>query len=205
MLFRSREQNRLFREVTRAYDATIETLAFALELRDHMGGHSKRVADMSVRIAEAMGIRGDDLTHIRRGAFLHDIGKIAIPDSILCKPGPLSAEEWTIMRSHPDIASDLLSRISFLRQSTAIPYFHHEKWDGSGYGQGLSGENIPIFARIFSVVDVWDSLSSDRVYERAWLREKVVEYCRAHAGSHFDPEVVAIFLEILKQQSRSAA
>lgn len=199
------ERNRLFQELTRAYDVTIETLALALELRDRERGDSgRRVADMTVRIAEAMGIGSEEITHIRRGAFLHDIGKIAIPDTILRKPGPLSADEWTVVRRHPVVAGDLLSQVNFLRQATAIPCCHHEKWDGSGYPRGLRGEEIPLAARIFAVVDVWDALSSDRVYGRAWPREKVIAYCRDNAGSHFDPRVVAVFLEILEQESGTA-
>ena len=196
------ERSRLFREVTDAYDVTIETLALALELRGRdMGGHGRRVAEMTVKVARGMGVDEDEIVNIRRGAFLHDIGKIAIPDSILHKPGPLSAEEWTIMRRHPDVACDLLSQISFLRPATVIPCFHHEKWDGSGYPRGLRGEEIPLPARIFSVVDVWDALSSERVYEPAWPEERVIAYCRDHSGSHFDPRVVTLFLDILEKES----
>ncbi len=200
------ERNRLYREVTNAYDVTIETLALALELRGRdMGGHGRRVAEMTVKVAEAMGISDDELINIRRGAYLHDIGKIAIPDNILHKPGPLTAEEWTIMRRHPDVACEILSQISFLRPATVIPCSHHEKWDGSGYPRGLRGEEIPLAARIFSVVDVWDALSSERVYEPAWPEEKVIAYCREHSGKHFDPRVVEVFLNILEKCSFSTS
>ena len=199
------ERSRLYRELTDAYDVTIETLALALELRGRdMGGHGRRVADMTVKVARGMGIDEDEIINIRRGAFLHDIGKIAIPDSILHKPGPLSAEEWTVMRRHPEVACELLSQISFLRPAVVIPGFHHEKWDGSGYPRGLRGEDIPLPARIFAVVDVWDALSSERVYEPAWPVERVVAYCRDHSGSHFDPRVVDAFLEVLKKESSAS-
>ncbi len=200
------ERNRLFKEVTSAYDVTIETLALALELRGKdMGGHGRRVAKMSVRIAEIMGLGEEEIVNIRRGAFLHDIGKIAIPDEILHKPGPLSAEEWTIMRRHPDVACELLAQISFLRPAIVIPCCHHEKWDGSGYPRGLRGEEIPLAARIFAIVDVWDALSSERVYEPAWPEPKVIAYCRNHSGSHFDPRVVEVFLDILEKEPLPAA
>ena len=199
------ERDRLFQDLTKAYDVIIETLALALELRDNdMGGHGRRVAEMSVRVARAMGVSEEELTHIRRGAFLHDIGKIAIPDTILHKPGPLSAEEWMIMRRHPGVACELLSQIGFLRPAVAIPCCHHEKWDGSGYPLGLSGEDIPLAARIFSVVDVWDALSSERVYEGAWLEKEVIAYCRTHSGSHFDPQVVTVFLKVLGEEASPA-
>ena len=199
-----KERNRLFQEVTNAYDVTIETLTLALELRDRdTGGHGRRVAEMTVKVAESMGVSGEDLVHIRRGAFLHDIGKIAIPDNILRKPGPLSAEEWKVMRQHPIVAGELLSQITFLRPALAIPACHHEKWDGSGYPGGLRGEAIPLSARIFAVVDVWDALSSERPYESAWSQEDVITYCREQSGSHFDPQVVGVFLKVLEEESHA--
>jgi PAS domain S-box-containing protein len=200
------ERNRHFQELTNAYDVTIETLALALELRDRdMGGHGRRVAEMSVKVAQAMGLSLEEITHLRRGAFLHDIGKIAIPDTILHKPGPLSDEEWTVMHRHPGVACELLSQINFLRPAIDIPCCHHEKWDGSGYPRGLSGEDIPLAARIFSVVDVWDALSSERVYEGAWSQRDVIAYCRDHSGSHFDPRVVTVFLEVLGEDASPPA
>ena len=195
------ERVRLLLEVTQAYDATIEAWSLALEIRDlDIQGHCRRVAEMTVKVAAAMGLAGDDLVHIRRGAFLHDIGKIALPDSILRKPGPLTHEEWESMRRHPEVAYELLSKISFLRPAITIPYCHHEKWDGSGYPRGLAGEEIPLAARIFTVVDVWDALSSERSYNGAWNRADVTAYCRDQAGSHFDPQVVDAFLGVLERE-----
>ncbi|MBI4316523.1 MAG: HD-GYP domain-containing protein, partial [Chloroflexi bacterium] len=130
----------------------------------------------------------------RRGALLHDIGKMGVPDSILLKPGPLTDEEWVIMRLHPQLAYDMLSPINYLRSALDIPYCHHEKWDGTGYPRGLKGEQIPLAARPFAVVDVWDALRSDRPYRAAWPEEKVIEHIKAGSGSHFDPQVVEAFL-----------
>jgi diguanylate cyclase (GGDEF)-like protein/PAS domain S-box-containing protein len=183
-------------DLAAAYDATIEGLSRALDLRDHeTEGHSRRVTEMSVRLAQVMGIDDDDvLVQIRRGALLHDIGKMGIPDRILHKPGPLDEGEWAIMREHPRYAVEMLSPIEFLRPALEIPYCHHERWDGCGYPRGLSGEQIPLAARIFAAVDVWDALSSDRPYRRAWPREKVASYVRSLAGTHLDPRVVEAFL-----------
>jgi HD-GYP domain-containing protein (c-di-GMP phosphodiesterase class II) len=136
------------------------------------------------------------MLHVRRGALLHDIGKMGIPDSILLKPGPLSEAEWVIMRRHPNYAYELLSPIDYLRQALDIPHYHHEKWDGSGYPYHLEHERIPITARIFSIVDVWDALRSDRPYRAGWPDEKVMDYLRAEAGKHFDPEVVKAFMSL---------
>lgn len=198
------ERARLLLDVTQAYDTTIETLALALELRDRdMRGHGRRVAEMTVKVARAMGINDDEITHIRRGAFLHDIGKIAIPDSILRKAGPLSDEEWAVMRRHPVVACELLSQVSFLEPALAIPCHHHEKWDGTGYPNGLRGEEIPLAARIFTVVDVWDALSTDRIYAGARSQKDAVDYCRSLSGSHFDPRVVEAFLSVLEQEAGS--
>jgi HD-GYP domain-containing protein (c-di-GMP phosphodiesterase class II) len=141
-----------------------------------------------------MGIEGPELTHIRRGALLHDIGKLGVPDMILHKPGPLSDDEWTLMRQHPLYAYELLEPIRFLRPALAIPHSHHEWWDGSGYPCGLQGEQIPLAARIFAVVDVWDALRSDRPYRTAWSDEQVCAYLRQQAGIQFDPRVVEAFL-----------
>ncbi len=184
------------RELERAYDSTLEGWARALELRDReTEGHARRVTEMTVRLARAMGIEGEMLAHLRRGALLHDIGKMGIPDNILLKPGPLTEEEWSIMRQHPQYARDMLSPITFLHPALDIPYCHHEKWDGTGYPRELKGEEIPLAARIFAVVDVWDALTgSDRPYREAWSREKAMEYIRSQAGKHFDPRVVEVFL-----------
>ncbi len=194
--------HRTYDELIMAYDSTIEGWSRALDFRDkETEGHSERVTNLTLRIARAMGIRDRELIHIRRGALLHDIGKLGVPDKILLKPGKLDDEEWMIMKRHPVIAFDILSPISFLRSAIDIPYYHHEKWDGTGYPIGLKGEQIPISARIFAVVDVWDALLSDRPYRSAWPREKVIGHIRSLSGTHFDPEVVEIFLKMESQLS----
>jgi HD-GYP domain-containing protein (c-di-GMP phosphodiesterase class II) len=139
------------------------------------------------------------LLHIRRGALLHDIGKMGIPDAILHKPGPLTNEEWAIMRKHPQYAYDLLSSIDYLNSALDIPYCHHEKWDGSGYPRGLKKEEIPLAARIFAVVDVWDALTNDRPYRAAWSHEKTMAYIHEHSGKHFDPMVLKLFIQLIQQ------
>jgi HD-GYP domain-containing protein (c-di-GMP phosphodiesterase class II) len=185
-----------------AYDATIEGWARALDLRDNeTEGHSRRVTERTLQLAEALDVAYDELAHVRRGALLHDIGKMGIPDSILSKPGPLTPDEWEVMRKHPVYAYEMLSPIAFLRPALPIPYCHHEKWDGTGYPQGLKGEQIPFVARIFAVVDVWDALRFDRPYRRAWLPERVHDYLRSQAGSHFDPRVVEAFLLLDRPES----
>jgi len=188
------------RDLTLAYDDTIRGWAIALELRDgETEGHSQRVTEMAERLARAMGIPNELITHIRRGALLHDIGKMAIPDSILFKPGPLTREEREVMRRHPVYAYDLLASIDFLRPAMDIPYSHHERWNGTGYPLGLLGEQIPLAARIFSVVDVWDALSSDRPYRKAWPHEDVTNYLIEQSGKQFDPDVVKVFIQILEE------
>jgi PAS domain S-box-containing protein/putative nucleotidyltransferase with HDIG domain len=185
-------------ELILAYDSTLEGWSKALDLRDkETEGHSQRVTDMTLKIARVMGISDTELVHVRRGALLHDIGKMGVPDNILLKPGPLNDEEWKIMRKHSVYASELLSTIAFLRPALDIPYYHHEKWDGTGYPRGLKGEQIPLAARIFAVVDVWDALHSDRPYRPAWPEEKVREYLQDQAGKHFDPKVVEAFLSVI--------
>jgi HD-GYP domain-containing protein (c-di-GMP phosphodiesterase class II) len=151
-----------------------------------------------------MGVEEADLVHIRRGALLHDIGKMGIPDSILLKPGPLTEDEWIIMRKHPVYALELLSPIAYLRPALDIPYAHHEKWDGTGYPRGLKETQIPLAARIFAVTDVWDALTSDRPYRPAWAPEQALAYIREQAGRHFDPAVVEAFLRVVPEMSRSA-
>lgn len=181
-----------------AYDATIEGWSKALDLRDNeTENHTLRVVEMSLRLAEKMGIKNEDLIHIKRGALLHDIGKMGVPDSILHKPGPLTDEEWVIMRQHPQFAYEMLSQISYLHRALDIPSCHHEKWDGSGYPRGLKGEQIPLAARLFAVVDVWDALRSDRPYRKAWADDRVMDYIKEESGKHFDPAVVTAFLELL--------
>jgi HD-GYP domain-containing protein (c-di-GMP phosphodiesterase class II) len=184
-------------ELLRANEATIEGWAEALELRDReTEGHSRRVTGMTLDLAARFGISGEELDRVRHGALLHDIGKMGIPDAILLKPGPLSEEEFAIMKRHPLIARDLLSRLSFLDRSLDIPYCHHEKWDGSGYPNGLSGKAIPLAARLFAVVDVWDALRSDRPYRKAWPEERVLGHLASLAGTHFDPEAIEAFLAL---------
>jgi PAS domain S-box-containing protein len=180
-----------------AYDVTLEGWSRALDLRDEeTEGHTRRVTEMTMRLAKYMGMNDADLLHLHRGALLHDIGKMGIPDSILLKPGPLTEEEWAIMRKHPSYAFELLSPISFLKPALDIPYCHHEKWDGTGYPRGLKEEQIPLAARIFAVVDVWDALRSDRPYRKAWHETRVRRHIRSLSGTHFDPRVVDAFLEI---------
>jgi PAS domain S-box-containing protein len=184
-------------ELVQAYDATIEGWSHALDLRDkETEGHSQRVTDMTVQIAIAMGINKEHLIHVRRGALLHDIGKMGVPDNILLKADKLTDEEWVLMRKHPVYAYELLSPIAYLRPALDIPYCHHEKWDGTGYPRRLKGEEIPLSARIFAVVDVWDAMRSDRPYRKGWAEEKVREYIKSLAGTHFDPQVVEVFLKM---------
>ncbi len=185
--------------LTLAYDATIEGWAHALELKDmETEGHSRRVVKMTMDLARSMGISGEKLAHIRRGALLHDIGKMGVPDSILQKPGKLSEGEWEIMRRHPVYAYEWLSRIQYLVPALEIPYSHHERWDGTGYPRGIKGEQIPLEARIFAIIDVWDALNSDRPYRKAWPKEKALAHIKEQSGKHFDPEVVVNFLDMLE-------
>jgi len=184
-------------ELINAYNETIEGWAKALSLKEEeTAEHSQRVTEMTVKIAKAMGMGEEELYYVRLGALLHDIGKIGIPDSILLKPGKLTDEEWEIMRKHPVYAFQMLAPIDYLKRAIDIPYCHHEKWDGTGYPRGLKGAEIPLAARIFAVVDVWDALISDRPYRKAWPEKEARDYIRKQSGSHFDPEVVKIFMEI---------
>ncbi len=188
------------RELSQAYDSTIEGWSRALDLRDkETVGHTLRVTEMTLQLAREMDLDSEQLVHIRRGALLHDIGKMGIPDSILLKPGALTDQEWEVMRRHPVYAYEMLQPIEYLRPALDIPHYHHEKWDGSGYPHGLKGDAIPLSARIFAVVDVWDALSSDRPYRGGWPMERVHEFLRAQAGSHFDPEIVNVFLKLLEK------
>lgn len=188
-------------ELMMAYDSTLEGWSRALDLRDkETEGHSQRVTGMTVQIARKMGIRDSELVHVRRGALLHDIGKMGIPDSILHKPGALSDEEWEIMRRHPVYAYELLSPTEYLKPAIDIPYCHHEKWDGTGYPRGLKGNQIPLGARIFAIVDVWDACSSDRPYRPSWPEQKILKLIREQSGKHFDPEVVESFLDFLNEK-----
>jgi PAS domain S-box-containing protein/putative nucleotidyltransferase with HDIG domain len=181
-----------------AYDATIEGWSRALDLRDkETEGHTQRVTEMTVKLGRLFGLGEAELVHVRWGALLHDIGKMGVPDRILLKPGPLTDKEWLVMKKHPAMAFEMLSSIHYLQQALDIPYCHHEKWDGSGYPRGLIGTQIPLVARIFAVVDVWDALRSDRPYRPAWTKEKVRQHMRASSGTHFDPKVVDAFMQIL--------
>lgn len=184
-------------ELILAYDTTIEGWARALELRDQeTEGHTQRTMEITLRLARAMGMNEAELVHVRRGALLHDIGKMSIPDSILLKTGPLTEEEWQIMRRHPVYAFELLSPIAYLRPALDIPYCHHERWDGAGYPRGLKGESIPLAARIFALADIWDALNSERRYHPAWPEEQIREHIRSLAGTQFDPKVVEVFLKM---------
>ncbi len=188
-------------ELQTAYDATLEGWAAALELREkETANHSRNVVEMTLKLAEKFDFTAEEMSHIRRGALLHDIGKMGIPDSILLKPGPLTDDEWNVMRMHPIFALKLLSGIPYLKPALDIPYGHHERWNGAGYPLGLKGEDIPLPARLFAVVDVWDALSSDRPYRPAWTRISVIKYIKEQSGIQFDPQVVA---EFLKMQDKS--
>ncbi|MGB8215394.1 MAG: HD domain-containing phosphohydrolase [Anaerolineales bacterium] len=195
-LFESLQRSGL--ELTLAYDATIEGWSRALDLRDNeTEGHTQRVTEKAVKLARLFGLSEAELVQVRWGALLHDIGKMGVPDAILHKPGPLTDEEWVTMKKHPTFAYEMLSPIRYLRLAPDIPYCHHEKWDGSGYPRGLKGDQIPLVARIFAVVDVWDALRSDRPYRSAWPEEKVRHHIRSSAGTHFDPQVVDVFMQLL--------
>jgi PAS domain S-box-containing protein len=187
-------------ELALAYDATIEGWSKALELRSQeTEGHTQRVTEITLRLGRAFNMSNEELVQVRRGALLHDIGKISIPDAILQKPGSLTDDEWKIMRRHPGYAYELLQPIEYLNQALEIPYCHHEKWDGSGYPRGLAGNQIPLEARIFSIVDVWDALLSDRPYRLAWTKEKTLKYLKEQSGIHFDSEVLKKTLPLLME------
>ncbi len=185
-------------ELSLAYDTTLEGWGKALELRDkETQGHTRRVTELTVRLARRMNISDSDITLIYRGVLLHDIGKMGVPDHILRKTGPLDGSEWEQMRMHPQYAYDLLFPIAYLRPALDIPYCHHEKWDGTGYPRGLKGEEIPLAARIFAVIDVWDALLSDRPYRKTWTKKETIEYILNESGTRFDPKIVKVFIEML--------
>lgn len=190
-------------DLQEAYDKTIEGWVLALDLRDReTEGHTKRVTEMTAKLARKLECSEEELVHIRRGALLHDMGKMGIPDEILQKPGPLTDDEWVIMRRHPQYAYQMLSPINYLSQALIIPYYHHERWDGSGYPHKLKGNDIPLHARLFSVVDVWDALQSDRPYRKGLPSKEIVEYLQKEAGRLFDPEIVDVFIPLIEETQK---
>jgi PAS domain S-box-containing protein len=193
--------NEAHRQLEEAYTATLQGWVRALEIREYdTADHSRRVVELTIAMAKRMGISGEEIVHIQRGALLHDIGKIGVPDRILLKPGALSEEEWIIMRYHPVYARNLLKEIAYLVPAIDIPYCHHERWDGDGYPRGISGGAIPLAARIFSVIDVYDALLANRPYRPAWSQDDVKKYLITHKGKQFDPQVVDEFLAFLEEK-----
>ena len=185
-----------YQEIKDAYATTLEGWSNAMEIRDReTQGHSKRVTELTIRMARRMGFSEEELVHIYRGALLHDIGKLGIPDDILNKPGPLDEHEMNIMRLHPQIAVDLISPIDYLKPALNIPRYHHEKWDGTGYPHGLVGETIPLEARIYAIIDVYDALTHDRPYRQKMSEKDALEFIKSQAGTHFDPAVLEVFLK----------
>lgn len=190
-------------ELAQSYDETLYILSKSLELRDkETQGHTIRLAELTVELAKIMGIEDKNFIHIKRGALLHDIGKMGIPDYILLKPGPLDENEWKIMKKHPIFAKDLIEKVKFLKPALAIPYFHHERWNGKGYPEGLKEEMIPLEARIFSVLDVWDALTNNRPYRAAWTQDRAIEYIKENSGILFDNKVVKYFLFLIEKNSK---
>lgn len=188
-------------QLREAYERTIEGWVRALDLRDReTEGHTQRVTELTIKVARKVGFSEEQLAHMKRGALLHDMGKIAIPDEILQKPGPLNEMEWEKMRRHPIYAYEMLSPISYLHPALEIPFFHHERWNGSGYPHGLKGEDIPLAARLFAIIDVWDALRSDRPYRKQLPRPQVIEYLKSHAGTLFDPRLVEVFLSVIENE-----
>jgi len=191
-------------ELALAYETTIEGWAGALDLRDReTANHTLRVAELTMALARAAGISEADLVHIRRGALLHDIGKMAIPDSILLKRESLTLPEIEVMKKHPGFARDLLAPIAYLRPALDIPYCHHEHWDGTGYPRGLRGEAIPLAARLFAVVDVWDALRSERPYREGWTEARALEHLRSLSGTHLDPGAVELFTRMMDERDQA--
>jgi putative nucleotidyltransferase with HDIG domain len=189
-------------QLTQAYDATLESWSRVLDMRDHVTDkHTQRVADLTVRLARRMGVPESELQNIRRGALLHDIGKMGIPDHILQNPSSLSEAERDIMQSHPQKAHQLISQIDYLASAIDIPYCHHEKWDGTGYPRGLQGEGIPLAARIFAVIDVYDALTTDRPYRSAWSQAEALQYIQEQSGKHFYPLATQAFIDMMNEEN----
>ncbi len=198
MMFKDLQRSNV--ELTLAYEKTIDGWSRALDLRDkETEDHTRRVTELTMRLAQQMDIPDAELIHIRRGATLHDIGKVSMPDDILFKPAPLTEEEWIIMRRHPLVAAEILKPISYLTPALPIPSFHHEKWDGSGYPNGLAGESIPFAARLFAFADVYDALTSDRPYRRAWSQADALGHIHKNSGTHFDPQIVPVFIHMMTE------
>ncbi|MBI3176027.1 MAG: PAS domain S-box protein [Chloroflexi bacterium] len=196
-LFNDLERSNM--ELTLAYESTLEGWSAALDLRDkETEGHTQRVTSMALELARAIGMTEQELVNVRRGALLHDIGKMGVPDHILLKAGPLTDDEWAVMRKHPIYAFELMTKIAYLRDAIEIPYCHHEKWDGTGYPIGLKGREIPLAARVFAVADIYDAVTSDRPYRKAWSRQQALDYIREQSGSHLDPDVVRVFLKMME-------
>ena len=182
-------------ELQISYDHTLEGWAKALDIRNHENeSHTRVVTQLSLRVAKVLGVKDEMMINIRRGALLHDIGKLEVPESIILKPGPLTEEEWVTMRQHPIMAFNIMAPVEFLKPALEIPYSHHERWDGTGYPRGLKGENIPIEARIFAIANVWDSLRNDRPYRKAWPENVIREYMLSERGKYFDPAILDIFM-----------
>ena len=189
---------KLYGDANELFLDTIQAMVASIDSKDpYTNGHSQRVSDFSTAIGRRIDLPPEQLHHLRIGALLHDIGKMGVPDRILLKEGPLTEDEWILMRQHPGYAHDMLRTIQFLRPALDIPYCHHEKWDGTGYPRQLKGDEIPLVARIFAVVDVWDALTSDRPYRPAWSRQKALSHIREHSGQHFDPHVVEKFIALI--------
>jgi response regulator RpfG family c-di-GMP phosphodiesterase len=187
-------------ELTLAYDETIEGWSRAMDLRDReTEGHTRRVTELTLELAQRMGLPDELIVHVRRGVMLHDVGKIGVPDNILHKPGPLTDPEMEIMRRHPRLAYELIAPIAYLQPALDIPYCHHEKWDGTGYPRGLKGDQIPLAARLFAAVDVYDALTSDRPYRRRWAKQKAISYILEQSGRHFDPQIVEVFVKLIEK------
>lgn len=192
-------------ELRANYDLTLGAWAKVLEYRDReTEGHSRRLVELSTRLAQALGLSAEEITYLRRGALLHDIGKLAIPDEILLKPGALNDGERKMLEKHPVYAKQMLSQVTFLEPSIEVAYSHHERWDGLGYPEGLKGEEIPLRARIFTVVDQWDALTSDRPYRKAWTRKDVIAYLQENSGKIYDPQILGVFLTLISEAEMNA-